>query len=671
MKTKHIFSLAALALTMVACSSDDTTQSQPSLSGQKIPFSAVINTDVAGTRALTEAEDGKSITAEWKADEQVALIHGKTVEILGVESVDATSGSATIKGYLTTAPTDGEAVHVVYVGETNSVMADLKEKLEALGTDITKDNITAQASASIGSAQDGTLEAISQKLDYRYAEANFAVSEGVATFASSPKLVSQFSIWKLKLSDGTNDLKASKLVMKKGTTAHVTIDLGTSSTKSEFYMAFIPEGNSYTFEATVGESTYTCTPTISTAPASGKFYSSTLTMASATANTYRVYTSGTAYDDVAIPTDATTVTSSTTTWAAGTYVVSSDVTIASDVTLTGDVDLILSDGASLTMTGRHIYGGANYEYAGTYVLNIYGQTEGTGKLTINDSEISGNPLVVKNLSIHGGEVNVTGGEDSQGIETFGSLTIYNGTVKTSGKYNGFMVCNNDMEVYGGNITATSTNGSALSVYDGNLTIAGGSLTAKCTGQTNGCGIDVSDGTGAGTATITISGGTVVANGGTGDSGGYGIKLTGSLAVSGGAVTATSGPGGMAAISVNKITISGTADVTAIGGSNGEGILANSLGENPNYTLGEIIVNGGKLKATGSEQSYGLEGRIITVTGGEVTATGGENGAGIDGSITLGDGINLYAGTAPNPSSDPEEGPQTIDPAPDARYVIIK
>lgn len=640
MKTKHIFSLAALALTMVACSSDDTTQSQPSLSGQKIPFSAVINTDAAGTRALTEAEDGKSITAEWKADEQVALIHGKTVEILGVESVDATSGSATIKGYLTTAPTDGEAVHVVYVGETNSVMADLKEKLEALGTDITKDNITAQASASIGSAQDGTLEAISQKLDYRYAEANFAVSEGVATFASSPKLVSQFSIWKLKLSDGTNDLKASKLVMKKGTTAHVTIDLGTSSTKSEFYMAFIPEGNSYTFEATVGESTYTCTPTISTAPASGKFYSSTLTMASATANTYRVYTSGTAYDDVAIPTDATTVTSSTTTWAAGTYVVSSDVTIASDVTLTGDVNLILSDGAELTVNGC-IFGGADYDHGFVYKLNIYGQSSGTGKLTIDYSgSHSLGVVTASELNIHGGEITVKGSAVMQGLEP-ADLNVYNGTVNATGKANGIIAMGNT-HIYGGTVIANSTTNYGAALLSGNdgktMTISGGVV--KATNSGGSAGIETTSNN-----NLVITGGTVIAQGGNQMEG---INSYGTITISGGTVTAKGGAGGGIGLE-GKATISG-GTVEAIGGDG--------------------VADGNKNGASGFDGT-------LTVTGGTLTATGGagygdgSDGLGLSGNVTLGSGISLFAGTSPSPTESVETGPKSDVLPPEVRYLIIK
>ena len=104
MKTKHIISLAALALLMAACSSDEMALNpadQPAPVEQKIPFTAVISADAAGTRVLTAAEDGKTITAKWEKKEKLALIHGKQIDVLEVSEVDATTGAATISGDIT------------------------------------------------------------------------------------------------------------------------------------------------------------------------------------------------------------------------------------------------------------------------------------------------------------------------------------------------------------------------------------------------------------------------------------------------------------------------------------------------------------------------------------------------------------------------------------------
>lgn len=282
MKKRYLFSLAALALLTAACSSDEmalTPNDQPATVEQKIPFTAVISADAAGTRALTAAEDGKTITAKWEKDEEVALIHGTKTDVLKVAEVNATTGAATISGDITS-PTNDESVFVVYVGHDN--MAAFQEILtEYEGQTFTEQNIS-QAMNSTLRIQDGTLEGISDNFDFRLATAKFSVKDGKATFASEVKMPARYAIWKLNLTtDGTTALKASKFVMKKDGEADVEIDLGTEKTSSEFYIAFIPssEANAYSFEATTSDDkTYTCSPTVGSLDA-GKFYRSTLTMA--------------------------------------------------------------------------------------------------------------------------------------------------------------------------------------------------------------------------------------------------------------------------------------------------------------------------------------------------------------------------------------------------------
>ena len=680
-----------MALLTAACSSDEMALNpadQPAPVEQKIPFTAVISADAAGTRALTEASDGKTITAKWEKEEKVALIHGEIIDVLEVSSVDATSGAATISGTITS-PANDESVFVVYVGHQHVNMSNYVSRLQEIYTSYKADNpessaiptsIISEPVNELLATQDGTLETISNKHDYRFARSTFAVSDGTATFASEVKMPASYAIWKLNLTtDGTTALKAKKLVMKKDGEADVTIDLG-NSTSSEFYVAFIVSPSTYSFEATDSDDkTYSCTPTVSSLDA-GKFYRSTLTMAAA-GNTYRVYTSGTAYTDEAIPATAVTLTSTTTTWAEGTYLVSGEVNISDHVSVTGDVNLILKDGASLTV--NNTITGDN--------LNIYGQEQSTGKLDVVYGDIN---VSVSNLAIHGGVITVTEGGVQQGLEANESLDIYHGTVTTAGGANGFMVMG-DMHVYGGNITASATNGAALQIMgasgrNGSLTMTGGTFKATGAGTgSNNKGILVEEGNGAGTATVTISGGTLIAKGGsapdnsnTGASaidvqgtltingtanvtanggadelstagGGYGINVRkgstagGNMIISAGTLNVTSGYA-MAGISIYNITIEG-GEVTVTGGSNGEGILANTEGDYPNLTLGEITVNGGTVEATGGENSYGLAGRIIN----------------------LGSGINLYAGSDPEPSSNPVVGPQNNYDVPESRYVIIK
>ena len=81
----------------------------------------------------------------------------------------------------------------------------------------------------------------------------------------------------------------------------------------------------------------------------------------------------------------TEVTSSTTNWSSGWYVVNGEVTISQSIKLSGDVQLILCDGAELTVT---VPGGRN---SGIMVnsnlydsLTIYGQENGTGELNLSN-----------------------------------------------------------------------------------------------------------------------------------------------------------------------------------------------------------------------------------------------------------------------------------------------
>ena len=115
MKTRNIFSTAVLAISLAACTSEDNLQ-QPtpangSESNQSIPFSATIQGS-ASTRGLTEG-DG-TITAKWEMGEQMALVHGETIDVVKVTSVDA-SGNATIEGKINNAA-NGERVCVIYAG---------------------------------------------------------------------------------------------------------------------------------------------------------------------------------------------------------------------------------------------------------------------------------------------------------------------------------------------------------------------------------------------------------------------------------------------------------------------------------------------------------------------------------------------------------------------------
>ena len=161
---------------------------------------------------------------------------------------------------------------------------------------------------------------------------------------------------------------------------------------------------------------------------------------------------------------------------------------------------------------------------------------------------------------------------------------------------------------------------------GSLTISGGTVTAN--GDDGGRGISSS-------GSVTISGGsTVTANGGNGTiSGGDGICSNGGVTISGGStVTANGGngtiSGGDGICSNGGVTISGGSTVTANGGNGGSLVGGDGI-----RSGGGLTVSDGTVTAKGgngdSKDGYGGDGirsgGVITISGNTVNAAGGYGG----------------------------------------------
>ena len=287
MNIKHIFSLAVLAVMTAACSSEDIIQQPASQSGQTLPFRATISA-YAGTRGLTEATDGLSITAKWVAGEKIALVHSTLdnennpiVDVMTVDEVATDGKSATIAGKATYI-NDTENVYLVYVGHNDNMttfLYYLDLALQDSPTDLVERTLGAMLAVG---TQDGTLGTISNNLDFRLGTSNLKQTNGWATFSTdAPTLSSQFVIWKLSLSDGSNAINASQLEITCGIDPFIdtyTIT-PTSGTLSEFYVVLPASTNfTYKFEATDGTNNYTVTYS-GVSLENAKFYRSTLTMA--------------------------------------------------------------------------------------------------------------------------------------------------------------------------------------------------------------------------------------------------------------------------------------------------------------------------------------------------------------------------------------------------------
>ena len=131
----------------------------------------------------------------------------------------------------------------------------------------------------------------------------------------------------------------------------------------------------------------------------------------------------------------------------------------------------------------------------------------------------------------------------------------------------------------------------------------------------------------GSGSLTISGGTVTANG---DDGGSGISSSGNLTISGGTVTANGDDGGRGIYSRGGVTISGGSTVTAKGGSG-----TNSSGGYGICSSGGVTISGGTVTANGgnstnSSGGYGISSLDVAISSGTVTANGGDSKDGYGG-----------------------------------------
>ena len=181
-----------------------------------------------------------------------------------------------------------------------------------------------------------------------------------------------------------------------------------------------------------------------------------------------------------MPDTYTPMTSSTTTWEAGTYVVEGDVEINGKITLNGDIDLIIKDGAKLTVN-NYIWGNTSI-----YNLSIYGQANQTGQLVVNYS--NGNAITsITTLEVHSCQVTATSSSDSRcGFLNIVTFNVYGGSVdaENTGTYgSGISLAvsgSGSMNIYGGDVKAVGK-GSGYGITTGTsstVTVYGGKLWAE-------------------------------------------------------------------------------------------------------------------------------------------------------------------------------------------------
>ena len=309
--------------------------------------------------------------------------------------------------------------------------------------------------------------------------------------------------------------------------------------------------------------------------------------------------------------------------------------------------------AMLTTLAAPAFAGTWYIEDGDITVKA-GETKGTNKVSQGaNQEVEDTDTIITNRN-EGTASSNTVTIDANGKNDKVEVTLKDVNIDTSSRNKAAVSVtgsgNTTIKLNGDNALKSDTYRSGI-YGSGSLTISGGTVTAN--GDDGGSGISSS-------GNLTISGGTVTANG---DDGGRGIYSRGGVTISGGStVTAkggsgTNSSGGYGICSSGGVTISGGSTVTANGGNGG------SLGGGSGiYSNGSVTISGGTVNANGGDgqDGYGGDGIRsssggVTISGGTVTANGGNstNSSGGYGISSL--DVAISSGTVTANGGDSKDG----------------
>ena len=270
LKTFRLFSMAALALAMAACSNEDSAleNAAPAQQQGAMKFTATLAAPGSGatTRTVytevTEGDDAGKINVAWKAGDEIYLLDDESGATTATVGTPAADGSAAISGTIT--GSDGDNVSAYYPA---SAITDF------------------DAFFAKYNAQEGTLDYIQNNLDLRMGEGTLSVNGGVATLADNLEMQSMIVIWKLTLQNSSSQpLAATKVTvyLDGGDIASTTDISGTSTVYLALPLLGDGDGSfsdiPLIIMATVGDDTYKYEKE-SVSIARGKYYQSTVKMA--------------------------------------------------------------------------------------------------------------------------------------------------------------------------------------------------------------------------------------------------------------------------------------------------------------------------------------------------------------------------------------------------------
>ena len=265
MKATKIFMMAALALMMIACSKDDFTEQpieQPVDNNNKeITITATLapkGND--GMRGVADNDDDK-ITVTWAVDEHLAILYtkdGNQMADARITAVDDVTGAATITFTVEGGTPDNTDCQIVY-------------PLSAAKSD--KSGV--KAYADMLAAQDGVLDG---DLDVRVGAGKIQVTTPGLDVTTQP--AAQYSIFKFTIQDLSSTDKTATQFKVSDNSGNVITTVTPSSATGTLYVALpVLATGMYWFNATIDSKAYIAKATVSTATVAGKYYQSTVKMA--------------------------------------------------------------------------------------------------------------------------------------------------------------------------------------------------------------------------------------------------------------------------------------------------------------------------------------------------------------------------------------------------------
>ena len=627
---KQLITIALALLTAGAlstsCSSDfnifDTTQ-QPS--GNTITFTATLapkGDDGGTTRAITPGTDANSkeiLNVAWEENEKIALYYqtssGYAKATATVQSVDPTTGAATISATLDANTTDGGTVKFVYPAYLANETGD----------DINVSKLTTQYGLLTEHAY-----SISKRYDAATGEGKIHLNGGVilsttATVTNTAgtgnvSLQSRVCICKFHLTVYTIGVNGTLATLSSGTNDDLTISDGNGhtytikstkdwpggvmpsgatgnpgyATGDDIYVAMLPiENKSLTLSATYTANSVTKNLTLTTKPgtlAAGKFYRNV----PVTMQLENMDITGDITQTLTVPAGMTVTVN------------------GANLNTTSAPAIVLEDKATLILKGTNTI---RATYADAIQCN--------GNATI---EFQSTTNTITAVSSNKKGIQITDGK-SLNITGTGSASL-NGNIgvpaSASLKFNGQAASHN---IYIPDATTLSVSGITVG---STITIGSGetfTLSWTTLSVTSGPGIQCS-----GNATIILDGTNTITT------------------------TAEDYPAIQAGGSGTTLTIQGSGSLTATGGQDGAGIGSGKSG-----ICGDITISGGNVTANGGLSGAGIGSGsgdnntastcgAITISGGTVTATGGQAAAGIGSgrfgkfaSISITDGIISVVG----------------------------